>query len=310
MLSSKITGVVEADYPVGFNSSFKTGGKADILVYPSDIHDLVKVLDFAKEGVLPLFVFGFGSNLLVRDGGIRGLVVNLSKGFDWIKIRDDTGDNMIFCGAGASLASVVTFAASHGMGGLEFLAGIPGTVGGAVKMNAGAFGIEIKDVIEDVTFIHKSTDVSTIISSKLSFSYRSLDCEIGDIICGCTFKTSMKEKKDIKNRMKKYAVKRASSQPLGKLTAGSIFKNPPDNFAGKLIEKAGLKGKAVGNAKVSEKHANFIENMGNAKSVDILSLINLIKKKVFQHSGVMLQEEIVIIGDNNPDFQDESMELN
>ena len=140
--------MVEADYPLGLNSSFKTGGKADILVYPSDIHDLVKVLVFAKEGALPLFVLGFGSNLLVRDGGIRGLVVNLSKGFDWIKTKDDTDDNMIFCGAGASLASVVTFAASHGMGGLEFLAGIPGTVGGAVKMNAGAFGHEIKDVIE------------------------------------------------------------------------------------------------------------------------------------------------------------------
>ncbi len=309
MFKSEITGVVEADYPVGLNSSFRAGGKADILVCPGDIHDLVKAVNFAKTEALPLFVYGFGSNLLVRDGGFRGMVVNLCKGFDWIKIKDNADDNMIYCGAGASLASVVAFAASYGMGGLEFLAGIPGTVGGAVKMNAGAFGVEIRDVIEDVTFIHESTEVTTVNRSRLFFSYRSLDCNVGDIICGCTFRTEKTAIRDIKNLMKEYAVKRACAQPLGKLTAGSVFKNPRGNFAGRLIEEAGLKGVCIGGAKVSEKHANFIENTGNATAGDIISLVDLIKEKVFQHSGVMLQEEIVIIGDDVSEGRDESGRL-
>jgi len=299
MIETEIKGVVETDCPIGLLSSFKAGGEADIVVYPTDIDDLKKVVAFAKKEAIPLSVFGLGSNLLVRDGGVRGIVVNLGKGFNEIRLLEN---NRISCGAGASLASLIAFAAARGMGGLEFLAGIPGTVGGAVKMNAGAFGAEIRDVVEDVTFLNELSEIATADQSKLSFSYRNLACAGGEIICGATFNTKKTEMEDIKRLMKEYAVKRAKSQPLEKLTAGSVFKNPQGDFAGRLIEEAGLKGMSIGDALVSEKHANFIENRGKARSSDIISLMELVKKKVFENSGVMLHEEIIVVGEDAPEI--------
>lgn len=275
-------------------TTFKVGGKADILAYPKDIDDLRQIYKVTNKEEISTFILGLGSNLLVKDNGIRGVVINLTKGLNEIK---ELKNERLFCEAGKSLASLVAFATNHNLGGLEFLSGIPGTVGGAIKMNAGAFGGEISDYIESVSFINNYGELKRVEKKELRFSYRKMSTGANETILNCIFALVSKSKETIKEEVKKHAINRSRKQPMEKATAGSVFKNPFGDSAGKLIEESGLKGMQVGQAKISEKHANFIENLGGAKATDILSLIDLIKGRVLQKSDTQLELEIEVVGE-------------
>ena len=270
------------------------GGRADLLVYPENIEDIKETVLYAKKERLDLFILGLGSNLLVGDKGIRGIVVNLARGFKGIRLLND---NMLDCSAGASIGLVVSQSAKYGLKGAEFLSGIPGTLGGAVRMNAGAFGSEMKDIIETVTFMNQEGEIIKRDKESLSFEYRNLEIDNGAIILSATLALASDNEEAVRKRIKDYAKERAIKQPLGSATEGSVFKNPPGDFAGRLIEEAGLKGMIIGGAKLSEKHANFIENIGGASAADILALIKIIKDRVLKKSGIMLETEVKIVGD-------------
>jgi UDP-N-acetylmuramate dehydrogenase len=276
------------------NTTFKVGGKADLMVYPRDAEELGVLMDILKNEGLPFLTLGSGSNLLVSDEGIRGIVISLRDGF---KSIEKVGDVSIGCGAGVSLAALVDFAAGHGLSGIEFLSGIPGTLGGAVWMNAGAFGSEMKDVIDSVNLVDSYGDLKNIGINDLPFSYRKLDINPGWIVTGCSLVLAKGDESIIREKVRSYAMKRAESQPLGSATAGSVFKNPPGEYAGRLIEDAGMKGAQVGKAAVSEKHANFIENMGGASARDIFELMKKVAAKVFEFSGIRLEPEVRIVGE-------------
>ncbi|MBE9504608.1 MAG: UDP-N-acetylmuramate dehydrogenase [Proteobacteria bacterium] len=278
-------------------TTFGVGGKADIIAYPQDRADLRKIHKLAKEKGVSAFMIGLGSNLLVKDRGIRGVVISLSKGLRTIKTLP--GDRL-YCEAGLTLAGLAAFAANNGLGGLEFLSGVPGTVGGALRMNAGAFGGEIKDVIEDVSFMNCEGEIKTVYREDVSFSYREMQTGAEDTIISCTLALFKKDIKAIREEMKKIALLRSETQPLNKATAGSVFKNPPGNSAGRLIDEAGLKGVQVGQAKISTKHANFIENLGGASAADIMALMELMKDRVYKKSGISLEAEVKIVGQEDP----------
>ena len=275
-------------------TTFKVGGRADLLVYPENIEDIKETVLYGKKEGLDLFILGLGSNLLVGDKGIRGIVINLARGFKGIRLLND---NMLDCNAGVSLGLVVSQSAKYGLKGAEFLSGIPGTLGGAVRMNAGAFGSEMKDIIETVTFMNREGEIIKRDKESLSFEYRNLNIDDGAIILSATLTLETDDEEEVKKRIKLCAKERAIKQPLGSATAGSVFKNPPGDFAGRLIEEAGLKGRVVGGARVSDKHANFIENKGGASAADILDLIEIIKDSVLKKSGIMLETEVKVVGE-------------
>ncbi len=275
-------------------TSFKVGGRADLLVYPENIEDIKETVLYAKKESLDLFILGLGSNLLVGDKGIRGIVINLARGFKGIRLLNG---NMLDCSAGASIGLVVSQSAKFGLKGAEFLSGIPGTLGGAVRMNAGAFGSEMKDIIETVTFMNQEGEIIQQEKESLKFEYRNFHIDDGAIILSATLALASDNEEAVRKRIKDYAKERAIKQPLGSATAGSVFKNPPGDFAGRLIEEAGLKGRLVGGAKVSDKHANFIENIGGASAADILALIEIIKDRVLKKSGIILETEVKVVGE-------------
>lgn len=282
------------------NTTFKVGGRADLMVYPADCEELAAVIGIVKDEGLPFLVIGSGSNLLVSDEGIRGAVISLKEGFRNIEMADEREIN---CGAGLSLAALVDFAAGHALSGIEFLSGIPGTVGGGLWMNAGAFGSEIKDVVSSVTFADSNGQLKSIGVNELPFSYRKLDVDPDWIVTGCRIVLEKGDEEEIRGKIKSYALRRAESQPLGKATAGSVFKNPPGDFAGRLIEDAGMKGAYIGKAMVSEKHANFIENTGSASASDIFELMKKVASRVFEKSGIRLEPEVKIIGEGFAPWQ-------
>lgn len=289
-----MTGAVETGVSMELCTSFMVGGRADLLVYPENIEDIKETVLYAKKERLDLFILGLGSNLLVGDKGIRGIVINLARGFKGIRLLND---NMLDCSAGASLGLVVSQSSKFGLKGAEFLSGIPGTLGGAVRMNAGAFGSEMKDIIETVTFMNKEGEIIKRDKESLNFEYRNLNIDDGTIILSATLALESDNEEAIRKRIKDYAKERAIKQPLGSATAGSVFKNPPGDFAGRLIDEAELKGMVIGGAKLSEKHANFIENIGGASAADILALIKIIKDRVFEKSGITLETEVKIVGE-------------
>ena len=293
---SSIKGEIRYGEPMKNHTSFKIGGPADIMVFPQDLQDLANLLHIADEEKVSLFILGKGSNILVKDGGVRGIVVNLQR-FDKIMIEseDENGEAVIFAEAGVNLSRLLNFTASHGLTGLEFTAGIPGSVGGAVFMNAGSFDGEIKDVLKQVRMMDLKGNVIEIDREDIKFSYRTAKLPKG-IILGGSFALHKNNSKKIKDKITTLTGRRKEKQPIGVPSAGSVFKNPAAGFAGALIESAGLKGYRIGDAEVSEKHANFIVNKGRAIAKDVISLINLIKEKVKKEKGVALKLEIKIIG--------------
>ena len=278
--------------PMSKHTTFKIGGNADVFVTPKDEDELVFTVSAARRAALPYFVTGNGSDLLVSDKGIEGAVICLDK-MRGISVMENT---VTVC-AGQSVMSLCSFLQKRGLSGLEFAYGIPGTVGGAVYMNAGAYGGEIKDVTVSVRYLDKSGVITEIGKEDLCFSYRkSVFQENGGIILSATFLLDKDDPEKILERMNDYYSRRTSKQPLEYPSAGSVFRRPEGNFAGTLIEKSELKGVSVGGAAVSEKHAGFIVNTGGATSEDVRRLIEIIRQKVLADSGIELQTEVIFIG--------------
>ena len=278
--------------PLSNHTSFKIGGKADLFVMVKNIEQLKAVVKNCKKNNIPMFVLGKGSNLLINDNGMKGVVLTLDGDFKDISLEE----NKITVGAGVNLAKLCTFAQTNSLAGLEFAYGIPGSVGGAVYMNAGAYGGEMKDVVTSVTHLTQDGDIVTLPLDKLDFSYRhSVYKENNSIILSATIELKPGDKDEIKALMDDILNRRKTKQPLEYPSAGSVFKRPEGNFAGTLIEQCGLKGKTIGGAQVSEKHAGFIINVGGATCDDVLNLVKFVQETVQRETGYFLEREIIHI---------------
>ncbi len=284
---------IKFNEPMKAHTTFRVGGNADMLAEPKDIKELISLLEEATSENVPVTIIGNGSNLLVGEKGIRGLVIKLCKEFSDISVD---GERIIAQG-GALLSKIASVAYENSLSGFEFASGIPGTIGGAVYMNAGAYGGEINDIFEECECL-TDNKIKHFSKEEAKLSYRkSIFCENGGIITRVTLKLQKGERSEILARMQDFKNRRVTKQPLEFPSAGSTFKRPSGYFAGALIEEAGLKGLSVGGAEVSEKHAGFIINKGNATANDILELIELVQKKVYEASGVMLEPEVKILGE-------------
>ena len=284
-----------SDEAMSLHTSFKIGGNADIFVCPETEEQLKLVLKAAKENTVPVFILGKGSNLLVSDEGIEGAVVSISC-LDAI-IADG---NEITCGAGAHLSKLCTSALQNSLSGLEFAYGIPGSVGGALYMNAGAYGGEMAGVVKGAYCLNENGESVYISKEDMELGYRtSIFKTNGLIITSVVFALSNGDEAEIKAKMDELMERRKSKQPLEYPSAGSTFKRPEGNFAGTLIEQNGLKGLTVGGAQVSEKHAGFVINVGGATCKDVKELIASIRKTVLENSGVALETEVISVGRGN-----------
>lgn len=288
-----ICGTVLLNEPMSLHTSFRTGGPAEVFIKAESTENIISAIDIAKKYNKQYIITGNGSNILVKDGGIEGIVINI--GNEMSKIKCD--GTKIYAQAGAMLSALATAAADEELTGLEFASGIPGTVGGAVFMNAGAYDGEIKDVIEYADVIDSEGNTHRLIKDELELSYRhSVIAEKNMIVVGAMFNLNKGIKKNITDKMADFAKRRRDKQPLNYPSAGSTFKRPEGYFAGKLIEDSGLKGKTVGGAQVSEKHAGFVVNIGNATSGDIITLMEFCIETVYNKFGVKLEPEVRILG--------------
>ena len=279
--------------PMSKHTSFKIGGNADVYIKVNNLSKLSTILKECQASDVDYMILGNGSNLLVSDEGIRGAVIRLDGDFRKITLLDDT---TIFCGAGATLAYLCKFALNCGLSGLEFAWGIPGTVGGAVFMNAGAYDGEMKDVVHSVSHISPSGEIGRTEKENMNFGYRTSVYRSNNmIITGVTLKLKKGNPDEIRAKMDDYMSRRSTKQPLEYPSAGSVFKRPEGNFAGALIEQCGLKGKTCGGAQVSEKHAGFIINKSNATAKDVRDLISEIQKTVSDKTGYNLECELIIL---------------
>ncbi len=285
---------IEIDELMKNHTSFKVGGPVDILITPESFQQVVDVIKLCKENKVPYFIIGNGSNLLVRDGGIRGVVIKLCK-LDKIKVDG----NKIIAQSGALLKAVSDIALQESLTGFEFACGIPGSIGGAVTMNAGAYNGEISHVIESTKIIDEYGDIKILDKDSLNLGYRmSSILKHGYTILEVTFKFEKGDYNKIKGRIEDLNNRRNEKQPLEYPSAGSTFKRPEGYFAAKLIEDSGLKGVKVGGAEVSEKHSGFIINKENATAKDILDLINIVQEKVKGNFNIDLYTEVRIIGED------------
>ena len=282
------------DEPMSRHTTFKTGGPATLFICPGTQEEVEKVSGIVRRLTIPCFVIGNGSNLLVSDKGFEGVVISLER-LSGISLK---GKNEIVAEAGALNSSIASFARDHSLTGFEFAAGIPGTIGGAMIMNAGAYGGEMKNITKEVTVISPAGDVMILENDTMEFGYRTSAIKGRDyIVLSALLSLEKGLEKDITDRMKELALKRKEKQPLEYPSAGSTFKRPEGHFAGKLIEDAGLRGYSVGGAQVSEKHCGFVINKGDATSRDIYDLIQDVKKKVYASSGITLEPEVVMLGE-------------
>jgi UDP-N-acetylmuramate dehydrogenase len=293
-----IRGEVLRGVPLAEFTSFRVGGPVDFLAFPADLGDLRSLLEWCRGEGAPYFVLGKGTNLLVRDGGIRGVAINLSRGFQRLAINGQSGKTpIVVAEAGETLSRFVDFSWRNGLAGMEFAAGIPGSVGGGIFMNAGAFRREMKDVLSSISLMNPLGEVSERKISETGFAYRSMGIQKGEIILGGKFILPRGRGEEIRDRIEEIRRARLAKQPYDLPSAGSVFKNPEGAPAGKLIEEAGLKGERVGDAQVSLKHANFIVNLGKATAADILELAARVRERVFQEKGVLLEMEIRVAGE-------------
>ena len=282
------------DEPMSRHTTFKVGGPADVMFLPESEDQVVAAIEAAKAEGVPIQVIGNGSNLLVRDGGIRGLVIALGEGMAAIA----RAGNVITAWAGASLARVAAYAQAAGLAGLEFASGIPGTLGGGCAMNAGAYGGQLSDVLIDAQ-VYLDGAVRTLSKDEMQMGYRTTrPLREGGIVLSARFALTPDDPEAILARMRDLNARRRDKQPLNFPSAGSTFKRPEGYFAGALIEQAGLKGRSVSGAQVSEKHAGFIVKTGEATASDIIELIHIVQDEVRAHSGVTLEPEVRIIGED------------
>jgi len=271
---------------------FKTGGPADYLFEPADEDDLIDFLK-ALDPSVPVMALGLGSNMIVRDGGVEGVVVRLGKPFAKVERVDEV---TLRCGGGASGILVSSSARDHGIGGMEFLRSIPGTVGGFVRMNGGAYGREIKDILIEATVVMRDGTRRTLARDELGYAYRHSDLPEGAIVVSALLRGFARAPQEVQAEMDRIAQSREASQPLRSKTGGSTFKNPPGQKAWELVDKAGCRGLKIGGAQVSEKHTNFLINTGGATSADIEALGEEVRRRVKRQSGIELEWEIERVG--------------
>ena len=300
MIKQKTENIVDRAFvrenePMAAHTSFKAGGRADLFVEPQNGEQLRKVLQLYNKENVKYMVLGNGSNVLVRDGGYRGVIVRIGEAFSSIKREE----NRIICGSGALMSAAARFAASEGLAGLEFASGIPGSIGGAVFMNAGAYGGEIAQVLSCARIISKDGNREfNMTADELQMGYRhSVLHETGDVTVEAVFELQPADINEIKANIADFTERRNSKQPVNYPSAGSFFKRPEGYFAGKLIQDAGFKGLSVGGAQVSELHSGFIINKGNAAASDILQLMESVQAGVYDKFGVKLEPEVRIIGE-------------
>ena len=293
-----VRGQLTANAPLAPLVWFKSGGMAEWLFEPKDLDDLQNFLRRLDPSV-PVMALGLGSNMIVRDGGVPGVVVRLGKAFAWV---DTVGkgtfgiDDVLNCGGGASGILVSSMARDHGIAGLEFLRSIPGTVGGFVRMNGGAYGGEVKDVLIDCDVVLRSGELVTLPVAALHYTYRHSDLPDGAIVVAARFHGEPGEPDAIQTEMDRISASREASQPLRSKTGGSTFKNPDGHKAWQLVDEAGCRGLQMGGAQVSEKHTNFLLNVGDATSADIEALGEEVRRRVKEKSGVTLEWEIQRVG--------------
>ncbi|MBP3928705.1 MAG: UDP-N-acetylmuramate dehydrogenase [Peptostreptococcaceae bacterium] len=282
------------DEPMSKHISFRVGGPADILVKPSSEEQIKEILTFAKKENIPYLIIGNGSNLLVRDGGIRGIVIKIAENFNDFSIEGTT----VTAQSGAMLSFMGKAIMRNNLTGFEFAAGIPGTLGGAIAMNAGAYGGEMKDIVKSVRLIDSQGNIVELSNEEMQFAYRkSILSKEEYIVLSAVMELKEGNYEEIRDIMKDLTNKRVTKQPLNLPSAGSTFKRPEGYFAAKLIEDCGLKGLTLRGAQVSDKHCGFVVNLGGAKAKDILDLIYVVKSTVYSKFGVMLEEEVKILGE-------------
>ncbi len=276
------------------HTTFRIGGPADVFAVPQTVGEAAAVVRICREQGVPYYVIGNGSNLLVSDEGYRGVILQIYKNLSEISVDGET----MTVQAGAMLSVMAKRALEHGLTGFEFASGIPGTVGGAVVMNAGAYGGEMKDVLEEVTVLTGEGTTATVPVSELELGYRrSVIPERGWIVLGAKLRLQQGDPETIRARMEELRARRVEKQPLDLPSAGSTFKRPEGNFAGKLIMEAGLRGFSVGDAQVSEKHCGFVVNKGAATAKEVCQLIREVTVRVRENSGVTLEPEVKLLGE-------------
>lgn len=297
----KIQEVVPADRvlidePMSAHTSFRIGGPADALVIVSNSDELAAVMKIVTDAAAEHLLIGNGSNLLVADDGYRGIMIKLGGDFESIK-ADDSNPTIVRAGGAKLLSSVSAFMTEHSLTGFEFASGIPGSIGGAMFMNAGAYGGEMKDIVKSVKIMTADgSKIMNLTNAEMAFGYRTSAIQnSGNIVLSAEFKMEEGNQEEIKARVAELQEKRNSKQPVNFPSAGSTFKRPVGGFAAALIDEAGLKGKTVGGAQVSEKHAGFVINAGGATAADVIELMRIIRKTVFDNSGIMLEPEVRMI---------------
>lgn len=303
-LQKTISGGVHLEASMRDYTSFRIGGTADLMAFPRSREELGRLLSKIDAIDLPYIVIGKGTNLLVTDQGIRGIVIKLNDGFQGITTQgplldQDPQEEEVFLmvEAATPMRKLLSHCLTRGYGGMEFAVGIPGTFGGAICQNAGSRFGEIREVVHSITLMDSKRVVSERPAKELRFSYRHLELPARAIVLEGLLKLRKSKKEEIKKRIKEGMLLRIQSQPIGLLSAGCIFKNPPEGSAGEIIEKCGLKGLRVGDAQVSPKHANFIVNLGHATARDVLELIDLVRRRVQERRGIELSLEVKVFGE-------------
>jgi UDP-N-acetylmuramate dehydrogenase len=289
----EIRGEVRFKEPLSFHTSLRIGGPADIFVVPQDVDDIRHALAFADREQLPIVVVGGGNNLLVRDRGVRGVVLKLEGCLG----RSEFHGEEAVAGAGAGLSALIREAAALNLGGIECLAGIPATIGGALAMNAGTPDGVIGDFVSAAYFLYPDGTLGEYKPNAGAFTYRAFHFPPGAVLIGCRLQLTRRSYSDIQKDIKQRLKVKKATQPLALASAGCVWKNPPGEVAGKMIERVGLKGKRINGAEISTKHSNFIVNRGGASAVDVQALMDLTRERVNGHFGVALETEIRIIGE-------------
>lgn len=297
-LSTLVQGKVLCQVPLSRHTSFKVGGPADIMIYPSGLEELLTIVRFSRSNGIPSFVMGAGSNLVVKDGGIRGMVIKLTRGFRAITLLRSCGELTLQAGAGVSLRRLLSFCIGKELAGLEFVSGIPGTLGGAWAMNAGTQGKEMGHITESLTLLNREGVLEERKGTEMHFAYRRLHLPPGTIIVKGLMRVGRGTRSALIDALETMNRWRRQAQPLHLPSAGSVFKNPPGHSAGQLVERAGLKGRRSGGAQISEKHANFIVNLGGARAEDILALMGIMRSSVYEETGIEMEPEVEVVGED------------
>ncbi|MTI69709.1 MAG: UDP-N-acetylmuramate dehydrogenase [Firmicutes bacterium] len=294
LFNSELKGEVLIDEPMKEHTYFKIGGPADIMVLPNTVNDIAMAIKLCKDKLINYYIIGNGTNLLVRDKGIRGVVIKIGDNFNDVFVSDEK----IIAKAGSKLSKIAKVALRNSLTGLEGVSGVPGSLGGAVAMNAGAYGTEMKDVIDKVKCIDLNGDILEFNNEQMHFGYRhSRVHEDNLLVVEAEIKLKKGDYNNIKSYMDELTKKRNAKQPINLASAGSTFKRPKGDYAGRLIEVSGLKGARYGDAQVSDKHCGFVVNLGNANCEDVVNLIRFVQKTVRDKHNVLLEPEVKIIGE-------------